>query len=172
MKRIIIAGICLVAAAIVYGFADYLKTDKKQLQRMYSDEPAANATAPAPTAATPAAAASVTPVALPATAAADSALKRLIVARRHKVNLKQYSRAVVAEEMVKTASTPPAMVVPAIPVVAAPVIEPAKKTFVRLKKKTDEDEVFTKVSVSSFSRGSLRRKKPPVVVDSAAAVKQ
>ena len=41
----IILGSCLVAGAMVYGFTDYLRTDKKQLKHMYSDEPEAAAPA-------------------------------------------------------------------------------------------------------------------------------
>jgi hypothetical protein len=45
MKKMIILGSCLVAGAMVYGFTDYLRTDKKQLKHMYSDEPEAAAPA-------------------------------------------------------------------------------------------------------------------------------
>jgi hypothetical protein len=39
MKRILIVGLCLVSGAAIYGFVDYLKTDKQQLEQQYKEAP-------------------------------------------------------------------------------------------------------------------------------------
>jgi hypothetical protein len=39
MKRILIMSVCLlISGAAIYGFVDYLKTDKKQLDNLYKEE--------------------------------------------------------------------------------------------------------------------------------------
>jgi len=185
MKKIIIAGICLVTAAIVYGFTDYLSTDKKQLQRMYSDEPAAGGALPVQPAAMPAEKAPVIPEVLLPKAVPASTPEPLITRRRHKkLNLKQYSRAEMEEKyilpdsaklapaMAKATAARAALVAPAIPVVAAPAVAPAKKSFVRSKKQKDEEIIFEKIEPGLFSRAPLKRRKPVVVADTTLAVRQ
>jgi len=131
----IIVGICLVTAAIVYGFVDYLKTDKKQLQQMYGDEPV-----PATAAKTPA-----TPVVLPVKTDTAKTSESSLTKRRHKkLNLKSYSR---SEEVYIPADSTAQ---------AAPVVTPAKKPVV-LRQKKEEEIVFKKPDASSFSRSSLRK---------------
>ena len=174
----IIVGLCLVTAAIVYGFVDYLKTDKKQLQQMYGDEPETGTLRAIPVA-PPA------PPPPPATAIVEKmpASEKVFTKRSKKLNLKLYSRAALEEKYIKpdsaepaampvkkTAAASPALVVPVISVVAAPVVEPAKKIFVRRQKKDrDEDQVFEKIDASSFSRAPLRKRKP-VAVDTVSSV--
>ena len=89
----IILGSCLVAGAVIYGFVDYAHTDKKQLQRMYSDGPALPATAPAKQAGNNAQNA--------LEAAADSAILSklpVIIPKPKKLFLKEYSRAALDEK--------------------------------------------------------------------------
>ncbi len=89
MKKMIILGSCLVGGAVIYGFADYLHTDKKQLERMYNDVPVVKA-APAKQVASPAA--GDTTVFVPA------APKRN--AHRRKLNLGLYSRSALVQREV------------------------------------------------------------------------
>jgi len=156
MKKIIIIGVCLVTGAIVYGFVDYLKTDKKQLQRMYGDEivPATPEKAPA------------VAVAQPETMSAMNSLllksppPKLV---HKKLNLKLYSRAALEEKYIAPDTTA-LTVMPVMKKQDAPTVE---ARYVKQPKKTVEEPIFKKVSFSSFSRGSLRKR--PVVVDTAVA---
>ena len=110
MKRMIIIGVCLVTAAIVYGFADYFQTDKKQLERMYNDEPAAVVPAADKTQAMPTdGPANPEPAVAPAAAtvannvpddAPANAMPAPATSRRKKLNLKLYSRAALEEKYI------------------------------------------------------------------------
>ncbi|MBS1566452.1 MAG: hypothetical protein JST39_18860 [Bacteroidetes bacterium] len=168
MKRIITIGICLVTAAIVYGVADYLKTDRKQLQNMYSDDPVSavpktNTGTEPPVlpmkavvennAANQAAAASLQ---APAFVTSNSMTEKSPGRKRKKLNLKIYSRAIPVEEIKDEV---------ALPVVSAPARTSNVKPANAEKVITDN---FKAVKFSSFSRAPLRRKKP-VQADSLAA---
>jgi len=157
MKKIIIIGICLVTGAIVYGFVDYLKTDKKQLQRMYGDEPAAAVAPPAP----PAPPAPAAPEKTPAVALKSTPPKLV----RKKVNLKLYSRAALEEKYIARDTTA-LTVLPVIKKQDAPIVQ---LRYVRQPKNTitGPNSTFKKLDFSSFSRKSLRRR--PVVADTAVA---
>jgi len=113
MKRMIIIGVCLVTGAIVYGFVDYLQTDKKQLERMYNDEPAAAVPAadktqvmptdgpanPEPAVAPEKAAVATVANSRPAEASVN-AMPASATRRRKKLNLKLYSRAALEEKYI------------------------------------------------------------------------
>lgn len=184
----IIIGSCLVTAAIVYGFVDYLKTDKKQLERMYTDEPETAIASPVKpalpgkTVGTPAENVSAALTGQPVEADSREGMKK--TSRNEmpkKLDIDLYSRAIPAEKLitldsairaatpVHTSAAPPStMVVPVIHPVAAPVVEPAKKPFVRSIRKPVYEFEFTKVDASAFSRAPLRKKKF-VAVDTVVA---
>lgn len=188
MKRIIIIGTCLVTAAIVYGFVDYLKTDKKRLQRMYGDEPAASAPPaavvttvanPEPPATAPAAFAEKAAARAPEKTNAVNVLNTAALKRPKRLNMKLYSRAalnekylVVLDSVAKAAppagkttaapavaAAPAPLVVPVLVVRPAPVVGVAKKTFARPAKKAEEETFFKKLDPSLFSRAPLRKRK-------------
>lgn len=178
MKRMITIGVCLVTAAIVYGFVDYLKTDKQQLQRMYGDEPAAGAAPAVKAAAAPVEAADpVAEARLPLKASADNTTGKGIKRRPKRIKADLYSRAALEERFIPldSAKETPAAAAKAYPVPPPPpppVVQPpapAKTSRLSPSRKADEP-VFKKVDASLFSRSSLKRRKPPVVVDTVVAV--
>jgi len=179
MKQIIIMGICLVTAAIVYGFVDYLKTDKKQLQRMYGDEPAA-AVIPA-SVALPVAPATVTAKEVPAvppskTSTLNPFAELNAKLERKKFNLNLYSRSALrvnyiepdsAETIRFSVAKPAVLSVPVVNRPAAPAVGALKRSFAKPLIGLDTEKV---ISLSFFSRGPLRRKKA-VAIDTVTTVK-
>lgn len=96
MKSILIVGACLITGAAIYGFVDFLQTDKQQLEQQYQKAPPV-VTQTVLKEKTPRPPVVNIKEAPPRVVAAGNTGKNEKVRRPKKFSLKQYSRAKLEE---------------------------------------------------------------------------